>query len=199
MIISLRGTNGSGKSTVIRALLSQCGSKPIYGALGHRLPEAYRLSVPRVKTDTFLLGPYTTECGGCDRLIPFELIPRLIENYAAKGHVIFEGVIVASMYGQVGRLLERWGKQAVLLMLETSLDECVARVRGRRSGRGDTRVFDPSHLARKFEAVRRVGERAQADGILRVETVADTDAVKLMITMLQRAKWTAVASAEVTL
>jgi hypothetical protein len=53
MLINLRGTSGSGKSTAVLGLLAQCPHKPIYGALG-RLPEAYALCARPV----FIIGPY---------------------------------------------------------------------------------------------------------------------------------------------
>jgi hypothetical protein len=48
MLINLRGTSGSGKSTAVLGLLAQCPHKPIYGALG-RLPEAYGLCARPVR------------------------------------------------------------------------------------------------------------------------------------------------------
>jgi len=39
-LINLRGTNGSGKSSVVRNLLDANDARPLYGALGRR-PEAY--------------------------------------------------------------------------------------------------------------------------------------------------------------
>ena len=91
---------------------------------------------PERAADVFVLGPYQTATGGCDRIQHYERIPPLIQNPAARGHVIFEGVIVSSTYGQVGALLQRWGKQAVMLTLDTPLEECVRRVNVRRGPRG---------------------------------------------------------------
>ena len=121
---------------MVRALFQQGTVKRIYGVLGLRQPEAYQLRFPECAADVFVLGPYQTATGGCDRIQHYERIPPLIEKYAARGHVIFEGVIVSSTYGQVGALLERWGKQAVMLTLDTPLEECVRRVNVRRGPRG---------------------------------------------------------------
>ena len=185
MLISLRGTNGSGKSTVIKALFEAAKpATPIYGVLGIRLPEAYQISV-KTKKPTFVLGPYVTACGGCDRLIPFDIIPPLIEKYAAKGNVIFEGVIVASIYGQVGALMEKYKKQSIMLFLDTTLEECIDRVQGRRDDRGDGREFNPENLTQKFKATQRVKEKVTTDGIMRVETAPSTTAHKKIIQLLK--------------
>lgn len=187
MLISLRGTNGGGKSTVIRNLFVQCLAKPIYGVLGPRLPEAYRLEVPKCKKPVFVLGPYMTDCGGCDRLIPFSLIPELITRYAKKGHVVFEGVIVGSIYGQVGTLMEKFKKDAVLLFLDTSLETCIERVQSRRDGRSDAREFDPRNLTTKFKSTQAVKARVEAEKIMRVETTSSEDGHKKIIKLLQGA------------
>jgi predicted kinase len=185
MLISLRGTNGSGKGTVIRALFDEHKPKPIYGVLGPRLPEAYMVTIPKCKKPVFVLGPYITACGGCDRLIPFDLIPELIEKYVARGHVVFEGVIVASIYGQVGTLMEKYKKNAIMLFLDTSLYECIRRVQLRRDSRTDTREFNPKNLTTKFKATMRIKEKVTTDGIMRVETASSTVAHKKIVELLQ--------------
>jgi thymidylate kinase len=185
MLISLRGTNGSGKSTVVKGLFDV--TKPhklLYGVLGPRLPEAYQITI-KAKQPTFVLGPYITPCGGCDRLIPFDIIPPLIEKYAAKGHVIFEGVIVASIYGQIGRLMEKYKKNSIMLFLDTPMEECIKRVQSRRDDREDGREFDPKNLTTKFRACQRVREKVTADGIMRVEDAPSTTAHKKIISLIQ--------------
>ena len=69
MLINLRGTHGAGKSTIVRALLDASVARPVYGALGLR-PEAYKKTFAG-ETRLFVIGPYTTPCGGatpCSRM-----------------------------------------------------------------------------------------------------------------------------------
>lgn len=132
MIISIRGTHGSGKSWVVRELMHECSPTPKFGKLGIRKPEAYLLQLPGIDKPLFVLGPYETDCGGCDSIQPYDLILEFIESYAAEGHVLFEGAIVSSSYGRVGRLMEKWGTDACMLFLTTPLDECIRRVNSRR-------------------------------------------------------------------
>src|SRR5690606_34634055 len=99
MLINLRGTNGSGKSTIIRRLFEQYNPRQRYGCLGLPRAEANELRVPRVAKPVYILGPYSTPTGGCDSIQPYDLILELMEKYAARGHVIFEGVLISSSYG----------------------------------------------------------------------------------------------------
>lgn len=188
MLLSLRGTNGSGKSTVIRAFFAEYKHKPIYGVLGPRLAEANQVTVAKCAKPVFVLGPYQVVTGGCDRIIPFDLIPELINKYAARGHVIFEGVIVASIYGQIGTLMEKYKQEAVMLFLDTPLETCIERVQSRRNERSDGRTFDPSNLAQKYKACQRVKERAQKDKIMRVVEASSTEAHIVMAKLLRGAK-----------
>jgi thymidylate kinase len=184
MIISLRGTHGSGKSTVMRAILKQCAHRPIYGVLGARLPEAYQLTVKGCKQPVFLIGPYQAFCGGCDFIKEFDLIPQLIAKYAPRGHVIFEGVIVASVYGRIGDLLEKWKKDSVFVFLDTSLEVCMQRVQARRNDRNDSREFDPKNLKLKYDSVERIKRRIVEDDIMSSLVVSSDDGAAAILKML---------------
>jgi len=161
MLINLRGTSGAGKSTVVRAFMALCPDKPIYGALGSRLPEAYELVLPRCDR-LYVLGPYTTPCGGCDRILPFALVPQLIQKYAQQGHVVFEGLLISTCYGAIGRLMEE--HDSVVMFLDTPLEICIARVEARRAAAGNFRPFNPKLLIKKHRTIARLqarfGERA---------------------------------------
>jgi hypothetical protein len=132
-----------------------------------------------------VLGPYRTASGGCDSIQPYERIPPLIEKYAARGHVIFEGVIVSINYGIVGKLLERWEKQAVILWLNTSLVECVRRVNARRGPRGPLR--STRQLEQKYRATLAVVEKVEREGILRAITTSADAAPGVILELLREA------------
>lgn len=186
MLISLRGTNGSGKSTVIRTLFDMCSPHPIYSVLGPKRPEAYELRLPKVKQPTYVLGPYHIGSGGCDSIQPYDLIPVLIKKYAAKGHVIFEGIIVTSVYGQVGTLMEEWKKDSMFLFLDTTFEECIRRIEKRRGGKvRDDRLL--RNVKGKYDSALRVKKRVEQEKIMRYEMVSDTKAPKRILTLLQEA------------
>jgi hypothetical protein len=186
VIINIRGPNGSGKSTIVRRLLEQCEPvSPIYGlSLGPRVPEAYEMAVPGTKVPLFVIGPYRTQCGGADAIRPFALIPMLIEKYAARGHVVFEGVLISTTYGIVGRLMEQWGKQSVLLFLDTPPAECIRRVNKRRIDGDTCRPFNPQNVIGKARAIERVRQRVIGDGIMEAASVSAEEAPAMIINML---------------
>jgi hypothetical protein len=157
MIISIRGTNGSGKSSAVREIMAAAtSSAPLYGVLGVRKPEAYRLELPSVSAPLYVLGPYDTPSAcGFDGVTNYDLQPLLIRKYAARGHVVFEGLISGKLWGRVGAVLEELApvKGVALLFLDTPLDECIRRVVARRHKAGDDRPFNEKNLRAVYAAV----------------------------------------------
>lgn len=188
MLISIRGTNGSGKSTLAKRLIAENPSSLHYGVLGPRRPEAHRLNIRDVAKPVYVLGPYHVASGGCDQIQPCDLILELLEKYAAKGHVVFEGVIVSSSYGRVGRLMERWGQQAVMAFLTTSLEQCISNVKKRRGARADDREFNPKNLTSKYNQI--LGSRAKMReaGLVRVVELEPSTAYQQVLDLLKEAE-----------
>lgn len=188
MLLSIRGTNGAGKSTIVRAFIERYSGKPLFGLLGPKRPEAYALCpIPGVTKPVYVLGSYHVESGGLDQVQPYDLVLDLIEKYAPKGHVLFEGVIVSSSYGRVGRLLERWGQDAVMGFLTTSLEECIERVKKRRATRGDNRPFDPTNLTGKFNSVAKSKIKIAAEDKVRVVDIDKYEGFLDVLKLLQEA------------
>jgi energy-coupling factor transporter ATP-binding protein EcfA2 len=148
----LRGTHGSGKSTLVRSLVY---AHP-HARLGQgRRPDGYRLEVSGLDRPVFVVGQYETTCGGCDGIQPYSLIWPRVEQYAADGHVLFEGALVSSSYGNIGRASEAYGDRFVFAFMGTPLEECLRRVAARRAARGDARPLDPKNTTVKYENVQR--------------------------------------------
>jgi hypothetical protein len=183
VILNLRATNGAGKSTAMFTLLSQYAATPIYGALGRKLPEAYQLIIPNVREPVFVIGPYTTQCGGCDRITKTNLTVDLIRNYQPKGHVVFEGLLISTYYGHVGSLLERYGSQSVILFLSTTVAVCIARVNARRAERNNNKPFDPRGLIQKHQTIERLKDKMTRRG-MRVIDVSSNEAPATIVGLL---------------
>lgn len=142
MIINIRGTHGSGKSTVVKSILDRYPNAPIMGT--GKKPEGYKLTIPWIDRPLYIVGAYMTACGGCDAIQPYSLIwPRVIE-LARRGHVIFEGALVSNSYGNIGRDSEEFGDQFVFAFMNTPLEVCIARILKRRAEKGNTSLFDPN-------------------------------------------------------
>ena len=181
MLINLRGTSGSGKSTVVRALLGRYGAHPIFDLLGPTAPEAYRLVRAPFKSRVYVLGPYLARCGGCDAVGSIDLLIELLHAYHAKGTVIFEGLIISSMYGSIGQELEKHGKSALIAFLTTPYERCCAQLKKRQS---EGRARGNQSFDRHFDGTQRVKERMLKDGRLRVEELDPDHAVTQIATWL---------------
>lgn len=187
MLISIKGTNGSGKSTIARKLLELSAAKPIYGLLGPSRPEAYEGHLPEISKPIYVLGPYVTPTGGCDNVQPYDVILDLLRKYAPKGHVVFEGVIVSSSYGRVGRLMEGYGQEAVMAFLDTSLEKCIENVKDRRGAKADTREFNPENLTSKYYGIAKSKDKIIAEGKLRVVELNFGKGLEQVIELLRSA------------
>jgi len=151
MILNVRGTHGSGKSTIVQDILKKYVSAPI-GPRPER-PEGYKVTIPGLSKPLFVVGPYATQCGGCDAIQPYDLIWPRVEAYAIRGHVLFEGALVSSSVGNIGRAMAARKKSCVVCFLDTPLEVCLYRIRQRRAAKGDTRPLDPKNTAVKHHAV----------------------------------------------
>jgi hypothetical protein len=67
MIVNIRGTNGSGKTTIVKDFLKY-PSRAIFGLLGAKYPEAYQLTFGKGKKPLYVIGPYHSQTGGIDAL-----------------------------------------------------------------------------------------------------------------------------------
>lgn len=152
MILSLRGANGSGKSYLVKQLLDKFSATPeSKDAKGRPL----NYVVTANGQSLYVVGNYEKACGGCDGIQPYtEIWPR-VDRLAGLGHVIFEGMVVSSSYGTIGRASEKYGDNFIFVFLDTPLGMCIENVNKRRHARGNDKPFDPRNVVRKFECVER--------------------------------------------
>jgi hypothetical protein len=163
VIINVRGTHGSGKSTIVHSLLHKYGAQTM-GRPGKR-PEGYKVVIPGLRRALYVVGPYETACGGCDAIQPYELIWPRVEAYARKGHVLFEGALVSSSVGNIGRAMAARKKHCVVGFLDTPLAVCISRIEKRRAARGDDRPLNPKNTTVKHQAVERSRPKLEELGL----------------------------------
>ena len=187
MIISIRGTNGSGKSTVVRQLMEAGSYTAIYGLLGIKRPEAYKVVLPGVTDPVYILGPYNVPTGGCDQINNYDSILALVDKYVKKGHVVFEGVIVGSVWGRMGAVLDKMSKDAVMVYLTTSLEDCILRVQQRRDQRKDTKEFNPKNLTNKYHATAGIRKKVLEAGLVTVVDASSDEGADVIKTLLEAA------------
>lgn len=141
--------------------------RPIYGVLGPARPEAYRLDLGLTEP-VYVLGPYP---GGASRFRYADVV-KIVDRYTQRGHVLFEGVIMGSVFGKLGRYLASQ-PGAHVVFLTTSAAQCVANVRARRLARGNRKPFDPKLVLAKHAHLERLQTRFRAAGVSTVPLTSD--------------------------
>ena len=151
MIVNIRGTHGSGKSTIVRHILKRYNAEPESVNTKGR-PQNYIMNLPTGK-QLYVVGSYATECGGCDTIQPYrEIWPRVVK-FAEMGQVVFEGALVSSSYGNIGRASETYGDQFVFAFLNTPLEVCLKRIVARRVAKGNHKPLNPKNTEGKFNSI----------------------------------------------
>lgn len=181
-VLNIRGTHGSGKSSIVKHILTQHTHQPL--GSGKR-PEGYKVSIPGLSKPLYVVGPYQTACGGADAIQPYDLIWPRVLRYARLGHVIFEGALVSSCVGAVGEALAK-RKDAVACFLDTPLELCLERIQTRRALKGDHRPLDPKNTAAKHASSQRARGRLEELG-LRCVTLNHKKANKQVLELLHAA------------
>ena len=164
MLINIRGTHGAGKSAMLHLLIQSGDGKPVFGHMGVVRPEAYECHMDGVARPMYVLGPYLTPCGGCDAVQPYALVSKLIRSYQPKGHVLFEGALVSTTFGEVGQTLAEYA-DSLVAYLDTPLEICLQRVKARRKERGDERELNPANTVSKHKSIQRTWPKFEAAGV----------------------------------
>ena len=130
MLIQIRGTSGSGKSFIVNKLMSKYSFKPIYQ---NSLIMGYLCE----DLNLFIVGKYTTACGGCDSIPTQDEICRRIKVALKKGYnVLFEGLIcshIAKRYAELYFACKKRGIPVKYIFLSTPLEVCRENINKRRA------------------------------------------------------------------
>ena len=166
MIINIRGTSGSGKSTVVKSLLN-CREELVHPHFveGRKRPLGYWVEHPARRIA--VIGHYETACGGCDTIPNMDRIFELITQCHKMGaHVLFEGLLVSAEGRRTIELGERVGwDQFVVLRLTTDLEECVESINQRRRAKNpEAPDVNPKNTEQKYKGTLSTCRRIEAAG-----------------------------------
>lgn len=148
-VVKIGGCNGSGKTSVVRALLESNGNEPQYDLKPNK-PSAY---IRKLATGQKLviLGSYENVCGGMDTISDKYDRLNLVRKYARHGNiVVYEGLITGKTYGAMGEMSEEPNQRGRWLytFMDTPWEVCVARVHARRIAKGNLSPLDPERTLR---------------------------------------------------
>lgn len=166
IIINLRGANGSGKSTVVREIMGETREVTLHS---YEYTTALGLSSQKQVVGNVdghwwcSVGPYRTDCGGCDGIRTQDLICEAVRSAARKYRVVFfEGVIVSTIfkrYLDLDRELSGQGHRFIWAYLDTPLDVCLERIQLRNKGK----AINEKLVADKIKSITRTKIKARYD------------------------------------
>jgi hypothetical protein len=155
MIINLRGTNGSGKSTIVKQVMGHFAVEKFHRD-SRRQPIGYKC-YPYDHRNPYLwvVGHYETDCGGCDTITSLDDVYGEVRHAAQKGyHVLYEGIMASGEYRRCVQLYNDGFKNLLVLALEVPLTECITAIQERRASRSPKfKPFNPSRTARREKEV----------------------------------------------
>lgn len=169
MIINVRGSSCSGKSTNIYRLLSEYPSTQVWERTGwnKKKPRCVGHLLPG---GLFIVGPYLpgAKTGGMDMLMPgkTELVTLWLErNCQRYPHVVFESMMASLAIGRYHELRKRLGPPGTIQFgfMDTPLEVCRERIRARTGGRGPTGkgINEAATVDHQWKRVRQIRERLE--------------------------------------
>lgn len=159
--VNLRGTSGAGKSTVAHTIL-RMWPNTVLCTFGKRTERPLAYAVEHPVRPIIVLGPYTTQCGGCDAIPDWKnILPPLLEKCQYLGGlvnpaVLFEGLALSGFYGGFGATLGKLaarGHEVIFATLDTPIELCLERVNQRRAARGVLEPVNPLNTELKHKSV----------------------------------------------
>ena len=156
MIIQIRGTSGSGKTTVMRQVMKEFQWTPHYQE-GRKKPLWYKSN-----HGVYLLGHYESACGGCDTIGSARQVYNLIQEQIPRGvTIICEGLLLSED--------TKWSRQLPdlrVVFLTTSLGGCLERIMMRRKKAGNDKPLNPTNTTNRVKVIERARLKLESEGVL---------------------------------
>lgn len=175
-VIKLGGCNGSGKTSVAKAIMDLTCAQPLKWAGTRKDPNHYVGDFNG--REVLILGSYETACGGMDTISDkherLQFVKWAVDTAAKGGIVFFEGLMTGKTYGALGELSEahhtlgdaKW----LYAFLDTPFKTCVTRVLKRRKAAGNLAPFDPERTMRStFNSCQHLLEKLRGERAGRTE------------------------------
>jgi len=149
-LLNIRGTNGSGKSTVVRDLMLRQG---IVSSIKNEKGKTWAYELGE---KIFVLGRYETACGGLDTYKDFAQTRTAIRSLLPLGHIVMEGVLWSTVFKQSDEVAREFPQHhCIWAMLDTPAEICLRRVKARQEEKGKVKDIDEALLIDKIEQITR--------------------------------------------
>jgi hypothetical protein len=162
MIIQIRGTSGSGKTSVMREVMQHFSWEKVY-APKRKKPLYYR------HKGIVVMGHYEdSACGGCDTIGSAPQIWKEIQKLdpVEASVVLCEGLLLSEdvKWSIVMNEEEDLGGLRVAY-LTTPVEECLRRIQKRRDGVGNTKPLNPLNTTRRVGVIEKSRLKLEAAGV----------------------------------
>lgn len=192
MIVNIRGTSGSGKSTVARNVMKRYDSVSPHHIEGRKQPLYYICDTQGGFQQLAVIGHYETACGGTDTITKMDEIFEIIRDLATRGYnVLFEGLLLSAEFNRMAALAKDFDC-VVLGLTEVPLDVCFDSIMARRKEKADKAGREPKppgpnmrkNLESKWKGTVQTCARLEAAGC-RVYKCTRERALKLCLAELE--------------
>lgn len=165
--INIRGTGGSGKSTLVKrvtelyphhANIIEKGRKRAMATChwfaeedeGKLPPDSFR------PPGLFVPGHYETACGGCDTVKTVDKVYEMVRaaTLGDENNAMYEGIMVmddVTRAVQFDQDLKKKGRRLVVISLTTSIEECLEGIRARKEARGDPKPLNEKNTRERMK------------------------------------------------
>lgn len=156
MILQIRGTSGSGKSTAMRWIMNHLGDWNGTFVPGRKQPLYY----VHEEFPIIVLGHYESPCGGCDTIGSARAVYDLIQATQPTDLVLCEGLLLSEDVKWTSQM-----KEVRCIFLSTSLEECLKNVQKRRMEAGNEKPLNPSNTSNRVVTIERAKRRLEEAGV----------------------------------
>lgn len=168
MIIQIRGTSGSGKSTAMRKIMDLMGSwRGVYEA-GRKKPILYHCVEPGWKeSKPVVLGHYESPCGGCDTIGSASAVyEQIIDVIEGNGDVpiLSEGLLLSEDVKWTTKLKED-GYDVRCFFLITPVERCLSQIKKRRAEAGNEKPLNEYNTTNRVGTIERARLRLIENGV----------------------------------
>lgn len=167
MIVNVRGTGGSGKSTVVKRIMELYSDKTPVLVDGRKQPYYYYLTDDDTRRSLVVPGHYEIPTGGCDTIKTVDEVYAILDKAVeSKRDAIFEGIIAQDDVTRAVNFANRIGRENFLvIVLSTPLDACIAAINDRRAAKGNTEPVDPKNTTNRAKRVTQIASRLKDSGL----------------------------------